>query len=1253
MVDVLSRTGLERDGCAIIALVDKRGRSTHANITRAIEALRDMGHRSGGIEGEGDGCGIQIDIPWESWARWLSQNGMNPLLAESRSFFVGHFLLRPEAFPRQKEISRKLRELFAARDMEIMLERIGQSKNRELGPRGRENPHLFWQIGGMVRGGSPDTRSEILFRAQLELEREFPELHVTSIGQDSVVYKLRGSPEMLPRVFPELLREETRSVATLGHSRYSTNTLPGVELAQPFSVLTHNGEINTIERLRSVARTLTIPLCPEGSDSQDLNRIMEGLIHLFGFDLLEVLEMVFPPVRSESIHYPRPLSEIYDFYRWFFPPSAQGPAALVTRRQGMCLGSVDAMGLRPLWFGETDYDYFFSSEKGVMDIRRIQTDPKHLGPGEKIGLAFGTGRPTSVLLHEDIQARLVSFFQNRQEALDCSRRLFREIPSMEKDQPWFLPSFAHLDDDALLSRVPAGYGWHKYDMDMRRKVAETGRPPINSMGYTGPLAPLAPDSLPLISEFFKEEVAVVTNPAIDREREAEHFSTTVILGDRPDADFRKSPPALGLEVPSPLLLSCTGLAGLIDDRTVRSIASGYASAVLEDILWFFTAENRELERVAVIDTSLPLHHSLESGLARLTDKSCRAVTQGAVLLVLDDSRSIVEERIFIDPGLVLPGVDQALAGSGLRRETSIVVRSGAVRNLHDIMFLVGLGADALDPFLLWRVCCLSGNFSPESSLSNTLRALHSGIEQVMSTMGIHELCGYGRLFSSIGLSPKLEQLFNCPNFCSSEKGIGFSDLEGWAVRRRQPARSNTPTLWKDPSRNTRVGKILRKAALGETSVQEMSSALCRLERDHPTAVRHLLSFVQIPDPKRLAPDQVDISVKEHSLPLVISAMSFGSQGENSFRTYAEAGLKANTICINGEGGEIPDMLGRYRKNRAQQIASGRFGVDMALINSADLLEIKIGQGAKPGEGGHLPGSKVTEMVARARHCKPGITLISPSNQHDIYSIEDLHQIISELKIANPAAEISVKIPVTSGIGTISVAIAKAGADIVNISGFEGGTGAAREHARKYVGLPVEIGVAYSHRALISAGLRNKVEIWCDGGIRSGRDALKMILLGADRVGIGTAALMAIGCISCARCHLDRCPRGISTQIATAAEAAAQGIKGYKPRDIERESDNLARLLNVMGDEMRRLLARLGRKRITDVVGRVDLLRQTKGQERLDASELLAPIPQAPAYGLGALPLRKPLDHLTRIVSDLIMSRFLKGHLKLDYTDEHV
>ncbi len=1263
----------EYDACAIIAFVDKRGVPSHANIFKTIDALKHMAHRSGDIWDEGDGCGIMTDIPREVWGCRLEEAGLSRHLADSRRFFVGHFLIPHGLRPREEAVKAAVREVLAGHGADLLLELSGATNDAELGPRARSEAPLFWQVAGMLPAGEPAAAGRTLFAASLAVEAAEPGLHVASLSADMAVFKVRGTPDLLPRVYPELTDARTRSAMTLGHSRYSTNTLPTVERAQPFSLLGHNGEINTIERLRSTARTLGIPMVPGGSDSQDLDRILAGLIHQHGFDPLEALCMVFPAVHSEVAHYGADLREVYDFYRWFFPPSAQGPAAVVLRSGDLVMGSVDALGLRPLWFAESAEDYVLSSEKGVVDLKHTVDDPRPLAPGEKLAILGGHGRRAEVFELGSVQKRLVRLLRGRNGARALLPSLYREIPGhlgqAGRPGPQAMLLADYLDDPAacrafacLTTETMLGaFGWQRYDLDMRKAVAETGKAVIGSMGHQGPLACLQDESLPNISEFFKEMVAVVTNPAIDREREADHFSTRTILGSRPDADGEQTPPPLALELATPLLLGGCLDQEAMDNQVLHGLAKEFGACTLDDVVSFFSAGRRDLTRVAVLDATFTPDAGLEDRLNALCTEAGEAVRSGALLLILDDSRSFRDGRCYIDPALAVARVARCLDESGLRRRCGLVVRSGALRNLHDVMFLLGLGADALNPYLIWRTArgFATDSLPAEKALRNTVRVFQEGMEKVMSTMGIHELCGYGRIFASVGLSLDLAALFGCAGFvCSDRAGLSLARLEHMARRRLERAASDTELpLWpleKEELRNVRVAKVLRAAATGEIGHREMAKRMAALDAERPVALRHLLGFRKAA--KRLDRGAVDISKGGHAMPMVIAAMSFGSQGESSFRTYAEAAKRANIVGMNGEGGEIPDMLGKYRANRGQQVASGRFGVSMDFLNSADFLEIKIGQGAKPGEGGHLPGAKVTAMVAKARHCKPGIALISPSNHHDIYSIEDLHQIITELKTANPRARVSVKIPVTAGVGTIAVGVAKAGADIVNLSGFDGGTGAAREHSKKYVGLPAEIGVAEAHRALEESCLRWQVELWCDGGMRTAADVVKMVLLGADRVGMGTLALMGVGCIACRRCHLDRCPRGISTQLQTRAEAEARGVKGFIPLDREQEVENLTRLIGYVGEEIRTIVAELGQARLADLVGRTDLLEQAVLADRVDVSGLLTretPRDAACEVVFTRQIARKPLNYLTKLISDLAMERLRAGSATVRYSDEEV
>lgn len=1246
----------ERDACAIIALINKQGQATHANIVRTIQALKHMAHRSGDINGEGDGCGITTDIPTAVWGRRLEAQGLSRHLAQSRRFFVGHLLLPQKQDSQRQGLQEQVRQIFAAQDIEILLEKEDGARSTELGPRGRVEAPFFWQIAGLVPDAAPERARSILFGAELALEEQVPAWSTASLSVDSVVYKLRGAPDLLPRVYPELQDENTRSVMTLGHSRYSTNTLPTVERSQPFSLLGHNGEINTIERLRSTARVLGIPTVPGGSDSQDLNRILEGLIHLQGFDPLEALEMVFPAVDSLVQQYPEALQNVYAFYRWFFPPSAQGPAAVVARSGDLCLGSVDALGLRPLWYGESDYDWYLSSEKGVVDLELTMSDPVPLAPGEKVAIFAGRGRAAEIKSYSDIQSELVSLLQRRPALWESTRALNTRVPEGER---------AGGAKTAQTPEIPAqqlrAFGWQHYDLDIRKQVVRTGRPVIGSMGHQAPLACLRPEALPNIADFFKEEVAVVTNPAIDREREVEHFSTRTILGRRPDKDHGPDSAALGLVLQTPILLDYAAQA-LLEPEEEATLRRNWGVAALEAVQDFFTAHGRDMERSVTLEASFdPNDQSLEKRLEALTAEAVEAVEAGAWLITLDDQGCFDRQRSPIDPGLAVSVVGTGLEKQGRRRRCALVVRSGAVRNLHDVMFLLGLGADAVAPYLLWQVALQAAGeeIPPAQAIERTLRVLQVGMEKVMSTMGIHELCGYGRIFASVGLGMDVAGCFASRNFCPGvTAGLDFASLERLGRLRLETAWETEAThLYKDPVRNPKVGRLIRGAATGELGYAQLSKGLDALETESPSALRHLWDVGEKHNPsaERLSMDEVDIGVGSHDMPVVIAAMSFGSQGENSFRAYARAAQKANIVCINGEGGEIPDMLGQFRANRGQQVASGRFGVYMGLLNAANFLEIKIGQGAKPGEGGHLPGTKVTEMVAQARHCRPGIDLISPSNHHDIYSIEDLTQLITELKTAQPTARISVKIPVTSGVGTIAVGVAKAGADIINVSGFEGGTGAAREHAKKYVGLPVEIGVAESHNALLEAGLREKVELWCDGGLRSGKDILRMVLLGANRVGLGTVALMAIGCISCQRCHLDRCPRGISTQLRDADEAKAKGVKGFVPVDCKEETENLVRLLWALGEDLKRRVADLGVRRLQDLVGRRDLLRQTRLNDAVETASLLRMDIKNADRDACIYPhlVRRPLNYLTKLIADLSLERFATGSNLVQFVDERV
>lgn len=1236
----------ERDACALIAFVDKHGRPNHANIVKTIDALKNMAHRSGDILSEGDGCGVQTDIPRAIWAERLQRAGLSPHLAESPRFCVGHFFVRT---PEPQAVWAEIREAFAAHGIDLLVQTTEAMEYAALGPRARQDPPLFWQVAGLSPEATPEVREARLFRLACGLESVH--IHVCSLSHNTCIYKLRGTPDLLPQVYPDLRDPRAKSIITLGHGRYSTNTLPTPERAQPFFLLGHNGEINTIDRLRRHAQAMGLPISLDGSDSQDLDRILAGLVHERGMDLVLAMVTVFPPVPTLADALPEPLAQAYRLLRWFFPTPAQGPAAVVARCGNLCVGSVDALGLRPLWFGETDYEYFLSSEKGVVDALLTMHDPRPLAPGEKVALEVHPGGHTQVLDVWAIEKRvqqlvakspLPEYAKGLHQGGLATAIDARTLPSLlPQAQPLELTS----------PGILAAFGWTAYEQRMRRHVAATGQGPIGSLGYQGPLAPLD-THLPNLADFLKENVAVVTNPAIDREREAEHFSTAIILGGSPATHAAP----LGIELATPILLG--GLPGsAMALPQLEALCHEYGTAALEHVLHLMTDGGRDASRVVIIDATFHPDHGIRPCLERIWNDVAHGVRHGAHLILLDDSQSFHNGRVFMDPALTVAWITH-MARHDQIPVPSIVVRSGAIRNLHDIMVLLGLGATAVNPYLIWHQAEAQATNEEElcRALGNTLRALQTGVEKVLSTMGIHSVCGYGRIFGAIGLKEELAQILACPAHCTHPKiGLGLEEMEAFAHRRLEAAQTPAP-LPDHPKRNVRAARIIHAVASGQAGFQHMADAFTILDEEFPIGLRHLMGFSRPAGACPVPMSQVDLRVGEHTLPLLIAAMSFGSQGERSFRAYAEAAARVGIVCMNGEGGEIDDMIGRYTPYRGQQVASGRFGVSMRLLNASAFIEIKIGQGAKPGEGGHLPGSKVTPMVAQARHCQPGIALISPSNHHDIYSIEDLCQIITELKTANPTACISVKIPVTSGVATIAVGIAKAGAHIINISGFEGGTGAAREHAKKYVGLPVEIGVREAHAGLVEAGLRDQVEIWADGGVRSAADVVKLLCLGANRVGLGTAALMAVGCIACERCHQDRCPRGISTQIQSVQQAKERGVKAFRPLDTEKAADHLARYLTALGEGIRAILADLGVTQVHEIVGKTQYLRQVAGLDRIRLDSLFAPVsaPKTPVACPAPKLVRKPLNTLTKVIADTVRAGFTEeGCQMVRYTEEYV
>lgn len=1183
----------EHDSCGVVCIIEKNGKPSHDNVEKTIDALIKMEHRSGFIDGEGDGCGILTDIPRAMWAHQLQQNGQDRSVADDPRFMVGHIFLPRKLEIPVEDMQKEIRSMLESKGIELLLEKENQVNSDVLGPNAKNDEPVFWQAAGLCASGDV-TADQQLFELIIAIEERF-HVHVASLSRYTTAYKVMGSANILPKYFKDTQDAHFAAQATIGHNRYSTNTLSNFFRVQPSSILGHNGEINTIKKLRHEAEMVGIPLMKDGSDSQDVNRSIETFIHRFGFSLFEAMELVFPPIINEMKLFREELQDLYVYYRQMWGHFAQGPAAIVSRYANECVFSVDALGLRPLWIVECETSLYFSSEQGIITADQMVADPQPIAPGEKIGVLLSPDEHIQVVSYEELQNTVLERAARKTEFTGMRQHIsYPKLAAAEIVNELAEPG----------NNYYSAFGWDREGVQTIQTMANTGAETIRSLGHDGPLASIHWERQN-IPDFIKESVAVVTNPAIDRDRETEHFSTRVIVGPRP-AIYGPVDDRLRLELIAPMILEGQNGVGSSDVLEQPS---------LEQLVGAFAAQGES--SVKSLSMTFSKKDGLQAGLEKLGQEAVAAVRDGATLLVLDDAKAHQDEdHLWMEPHLAVSKVDAVLKaeslghGDNLRRQTGIALRSAAIRNLHDIAVAYGLGADVISPYLLFSIAVEKED---ADAAKKVFSALQKGLEKVISTIGTHELRGYTRFFSSIGLHPEVAEVLEIVNYLGSENaGTRFADLEKDAEARLADFHDDKSKPAKNFHFFTRVWKALNQAADGSAPYKDYEEKLQEEEKKNPVSIRHIIDFnygKAMEGRKEVKPDEVNVGINGHDLPMVISSMSFGSQNETAFRAYAEAGRLLNMATMNGEGGEIKDMLGRYQSTRGAQVASGRFGINVELANAVAFLEIKIGQGAKPGEGGHLPGTKVTAKIAEARNATIGSDLISPSNNHDIYSIEDLAQIISELKEASGRkAKVIVKVPVVPNIGTISVGIAKAGADVITLSGFDGGTGAARTHSLQHVGLPTEIGTKLAHVALIEAGLRDKVELWSDGGMKSGADVVKMVMLGANRCGYGTVSMQAIGCTACRGCHLDTCHVGIATQIDSQEEADEKGLRRFVPRIKDKATESLVRFFSGMGEEIKAIVAKLGYTNLQDLVGRSDLLEQVNAVGRIDLHDLLRPAP---------------------------------------------
>jgi glutamate synthase (ferredoxin) len=1164
----LHDASLERDACGVGLVVDRTGRSRRAVLPLALTALARLSHR-GAVDADGrtgDGAGVITAVPHELLAREAGERGLD--LPRPGHLATGLLFLPPGDADRRvcrAEVERILTAAgfprFGWRKPPLDFGRLGEKARRS-------SPAILQLWVERPRYRTDEQFEEDLFLARKRMERRLARFApdrfcVVSLSHRTMVYKglVRGVD--LSGFYRDLADPLYDTAFAVFHQRYSTNSSPSWRLAQPFRVLAHNGEINTIAgnraRMRAseaairaaggADRALLPLLDPGGSDSAHLDNAAELLVRR-GRSLPHALSMLIPPAWENDDALDPEVRACHEHHAALSEPW-DGPA-LVVYADGVHAGaSMDRNGLRPARTVETrDGLFLLASEAGVaaVDPSRVARRAR-LGPGDMVAVELSTGE--------------------LEGTGELRRRLARQIPgaAREAERPRIAPATRAATTpptapDAV--RILKAFGYTAEEMRLvLGPLYGEGREAIASMGDDSPLAVLARRRL--LFSYFKQRFAQVTNPPMDPLRETLVMSLDVWIGPRDDLFSPVPQPSLRIRLPSPLL-SADGLSALLG-RVSES----------------------DIRRMDATFPAAGGAAGFSGALARLASTARDAVESGAWLLVLSD-RSIGADRVALPSLLATAAVHQTLVRAGLRPRSSIVCETGEARDEHQIAALLAFGADAVHP---WLAPTVSKAATGNDGGRRPPAALEKGLAKILSKMGISAMRSYlgAGLFEAIGLSAELVDSY-FPGAGSPIGGIGVAEIAAETVARHAAAFASDvePRLPEGGFLRFRregeahafspdVVKALRQAAsTGEAGAYTAYSE--RVRTREPLAIRDLFEFASV---DAVALDEVE-AVEEILRRFTTSAMSIGALSPEAHETLAVAMNRIGARSNSGEGGADPR---RFRQNlpsgdcandRIKQIASARFGVTADYLMSAEELQIKMAQGSKPGEGGQLPGAKVTPEIARLRRCPDGTTLISPPPHHDIYSIEDLAELIYDVKRVSPTARVGVKVVSTSGIGTIATGVAKAFADSVLVSGHDGGTGASPLSSIKNAGMPWELGLAETQQALVSSGLRGRIRVQVDGGLKTGRDVVVAALLGAEEYGFGTAALVAAGCVMARQCHANTCPAGIATQ--------REDLRAKFPRDPE----PIVRFFTAVAGEVRGILASIGCRSLEEAVGRTDLLR---------------------------------------------------------------
>ena len=1127
----------------------------------ALTAVARLAHRGAASnDHSGDGAGVLTQIP----EHLLAQAGASGPLA------VGMFFLPPPGAELEQAVG-LIEDVLAELEQPVVHWRDVPVDPVALGPLARATCPTIRQafIAAPPNRGSDEAWERRLYVARRAIERRAgtAQVYVCSLSCRSVVYKALLTGTELPTFYPDLREPWFETAIAVFHQRYSTNTMPSWPLAQPFHLLAHNGEINTLWGNRNAmrAREAKLPaalrpvIWEGGSDSASLDDALELLVRS-GRDPVHALMMVVPEAWEGRTDLDPALRGFYEFHAPLMEPW-DGPAALAFSDGAMAGAAVDRNGLRPCRYKVTKSRLVIAcSEVGVADLDPAEVvESGRLGPGEL--LVVDTRR--HVVLHSAEAKREVAA---RSPYEQWATRVATDLVASRSDAA---PALA--PEDLVPRQRAFGYSFE----DLRHvlePMASSGADAIWSMGDDTPIPPLS-RTAPSLYAYLRQRFAQVTNPAIDPLREAGVMSLTMYLGRRGSLLTPRVPAHPVVRLQHPVLLR--------REMAALRRTPGFLAATLS-ATWDANTGPR----------------GLAPALDRLCREAVRDARRGAAALVISD-RDADARRAPIPLLLAIGAVHQRLLETGLRTRVALVAEAGDAWDIHHLAALFGYGAEAVHPWLALQ----SARGVPDGEVMFRAAA-EKGLLKILSKMGICTLRSYAgaQLFEAVGLGA--EVVDRClTGTVSAIGGIGFTELAEDVLARQSggdlpdKGRVRYRKDGEDHGWSPPLVRALQDAVQGEAG-KGYDAFRARADARAPAGPRDLLAF-RAAQPIPL--EEVE-SVEVIRRRFISSAMSLGALSPEAHATLAigmnRMGARSNT----GEGGEDPTTYaplpnGDRADNRIKQVASGRFGVTTEYLVRADELEIKIAQGSKPGEGGQLPGHKVTDFIARLRHAVPGIPLISPPPHHDIYSIEDLAQLIHDLKQVNPRARVGVKLVAEAGVGTVAAGVAKAYADYVLVSGHNGGTGASPLSSIKHAGSPWELGLAETQAVLLRNGLRERIEVRVDGGLRTGRDVVVAALLGAEAYGFGTATVVALGCAMARHCHLNTCPTGIATQ------------RPDLRRKFRGTPEQVVAYFTLIAEDVRRILAGLGQRRLDDIIGRVDLLErvdrpETPRAQLLDLSLLL-------------------------------------------------